>query len=145
MPGHHSVTAGAGWAAHGLAWGAGVWLAAGPFYEGTSYTPSGAAVRHTATLVEVNGPWVLWLLSVPVVVTGLALLTLRLTRGGRRGRKVWLWGCAAASLVFWAFTSMSFGFVYLPSALALLLAAVASSRERRPTRPRGDTALEPDA
>ena len=55
-------------AAHLLTWCAGLWLAFGPVYQGVSVTPTvpcgveSSATRHTATLVEQNGLWIVWLL-----------------------------------------------------------------------------------
>ena len=67
-------------AAHLLTWCAGLWFAFGPVYQGVSVTatvPGGVAsnaTQHTATLVEQNGLWVIWLLMLPVLITGLVLL-----------------------------------------------------------------------
>ena len=130
------------WTANALAWGGGAWLWFGPSYRGVSVTPvlpdgSGGEVTHsTATLIEVNGvDVVLWLL-VPVLVTIIALLAVHLVNPGQANRKILLWCTAAALLVFCALAIFSFGIFYLPSALALLVAAVAASMPRRCLRPR---------
>ena len=87
------VTAISAWAAHGLAWGAGLWMALGPVYQGVSGTPTTPgesatyATRYTATLVEQNGLWVFWLLLVPIMLSALALLTIALTDAGQARRK----------------------------------------------------------
>ena len=91
------VTAISAWAAHGLAWGAGLWMALGPVYQGVSGTPTTPgesatyATRYTATLVEQNGLWVFWLLLVPIMLSALALLTIALTDAGQARRKALLW------------------------------------------------------
>ena len=54
------------WAAHGLAWIAGIFLAFGPVYSGSS-----------SSLVEKNGLYVIWLLLVPVLLTGIVVLVVR--------------------------------------------------------------------
>ena len=130
------VTAISVWTAHALAWCGGLWLAFGPVYQGVSVTPTtpgGAeteATRYTATLVEVNGLWVIWLLTVPVLLSGLAVLAVRLTDAGQLRRKVLLWVCTLPLLAFCAAAIFSIGLIYLPSALALLCAAVSGSVER---------------
>ena len=122
--------------ADALAWCAGLWLAFGPVYRGVSVAPTmpgGAeteAARHTATLVETNGLWVIWLLMVPVLLSGLAALAVRLTDSGRLRRKVLLWMCTLPLLAFCAVAILSIGLIYLPSALALLCAAISVSVER---------------
>ena len=76
-------------AAHLLTWCAGLWLAIGPVYQGVSATPTvpggveSSATRHTATLVEQNGLWIIWLLILPLLITGLVLLAIRLTDTGK--------------------------------------------------------------
>ena len=116
-----------------MAWGAGLWLVFGPVYQGVSVSaslpgePSGEATRHTATLLEVNGLWVLWLLLVPVLLSGLALLAVAFTDAGQARRKASLWLAALALLAFCLVGILSIGLFYLPVALALLAAAVAGS------------------
>ena len=127
------VTAISAWAAHGLAWGAGLWMALGPVYQGVSGTPTTPgesatyATRYTATLVEQNGLWVFWLLLVPIMLSALALLTIALTDAGQARRKALLWLPAIVLLAFCAVGIFSIGVFYLPAALALLCAAVAGS------------------
>ena len=89
--------------------------------------PDGHASRHTASLVEQNGLWVLWLLLVPVLLSGLALLTITFTDAGQARRRVLLWGASLALLGFCAVGIFSIGLFYLPSALALLCAALSGS------------------
>ena len=139
-----SATNVSAWTAHALAWAAGIWLTLGPAYEGVSPTPvlihesetpvlrgDGAGsepTRFTATLVEVNGLYVIFWLLVPVVLTGIALLTIQHTNNSQASRKILLWGPAVALLGFCAVTILSLGVFYLPAVLALLFAAVTESR-----------------
>ena len=103
-----SATNVSAWTAHALTWAAGVWLTFGPAYVGVSVTPvlrnesetpvlrgdgfGSEATRVTATLVEVNGLYVIFWLLVPVVLTGIALLAVQLTNNSQARRKVLLWG-----------------------------------------------------
>ena len=139
-----SATNVSAWTAHALAWAAGVWLTFGPAYVGVSVTPvlrdesetpvlrgdgfGSEATRVTATLVEVNGLYVIFWLLVPVVLTGIALLAVQLTNNSQARRKILLWGPVVALLGFCAVAILSVGAFYLPAALALLFAAVTDSR-----------------
>ncbi len=120
-------------AAHLLTWCVGLWLAFGPVYQGVSGTPAvpggveSNATRHTATLVEQNGLGVIWLLILPVLITGLVLLAIRLTDAGQLRRKVLLWTPALTFLAFCAVGIFSIGLFYLPSGLALVCAAITGS------------------
>ena len=119
-----------------LTWAAGVWLTFGPVYEGVSVTPvlrgdgsrASEATRYTATLIEVNGPYVILGLLVPVVLTGIALLAVQLANNSQARRKILLWGPVVALLGLCSVTILSVGIFYLPAALALLFAAVADAR-----------------
>ena len=119
--------------AHALAWGVGIWMAVGPFYQGVSVTPTtseetaGEAATVTATLVEANGLWVIWLLLVPVLLSGIALLAIGITDAGQTRRKALLWMTALVLLAFCAVGIFSIGLFYLPVVLALLCAAIANS------------------
>lgn len=131
------------WTAHALAWGVGLWMALGPVYQGVSVTPTGPGesagedTRVTASLVETNGLWVLWLLLAPVLLTGLALLAIRFTDPGQARRKVILWASALILLAFCAVGIFSIGIFYLPAALALLCAAIADSLRGGQQAPHG--------
>ncbi len=113
----------------------GLWMALGPVYRGVSVTatPAGetaindATTRHTATLVEANGFWVIWLLAVPILLSGMALLTIRFTDVGQARRKALLWLPALVLMAFCVVGIFSIGVFYLPAALALLCAAIAGS------------------
>ena len=105
----------------------------GLVYQGVSVTPSmpgepaGETTRHTRTLVEANGLWVLWLLLIPVLLSGVALLAIVFIGTGQARRRVLLWTPALALLVFCAVGIFSIGLFYLPAALALLVSAVTDS------------------
>jgi len=135
-------------AAHLLAWIAFLWIALYPHaYQGVSATPvnvqdQGAmeveVVRTSASFVEVNGYRPLILLFIPVLVTGLALMSLLAWQVRRAGNTLILWVLAAILLVFCGLGYLSFGVLYAPSALALIVsAAVFSFRRRLPTRSDG--------
>ena len=96
--------------------------------------------RYSATAIEVNGLHVISLLLVPVLLTGIALLALRLTAKGQTVRKVLLWGPGVVLLGFCAVAIFSIGMLYLPAALALLVAAFAdfSGQETNAQRPNNE-------
>ena len=81
--------------------------------------------RYSVTAIEANGLHVILLLLVPILLTGIALLALRLTAKSQAVRKVLLWGPAIVLLGFCAVAIFSIGMFYLPAALALLVAAIA--------------------
>lgn len=107
-----------------LAVGAGLWLALWPcFYTGVeqSAVVDGVQGKITrglcASLVEVNGPQVLSLITVPIIVAAVALMAAHL----RRPRL--LWGMAVLMLVFSVVGAFSVGPYYLPTVVALSVAA----------------------
>ncbi|MFZ5850447.1 MAG: hypothetical protein ACOYY2_03510 [Actinomycetota bacterium] len=118
------VGAGAGFA---LAAAASTWLAVWPcFYRGVEAVavppgspPQPAVGRSTcASLLEINGFRVLWVLILPVALAGVAVLA-----AGWRRR----WLLAAATVGLAAFSVLggfSVGLAYLPAAAALLLATL---------------------
>ena len=138
------------WSAHGLAWIAGIWLAFGPVYQGVSTTPvvqsesmSPASVgematpasqvvvesettRFTSSLIEQNGLWVLWLLLVPVLLTGIVLRAV----WQNNARNALLWGVALVLLGLCVLAGYSIGVFYLPAALALVFTAFTYPRGR---------------
>ena len=101
--------------AHALAWATGVLLVLAPVYG------SGA------TLIEVNGLYVIWLLLVPVLLTGVALWATRRPGDWRARRKAILWGSSTLLLGLCALSILSIGVIYLPAAFALVFAAVTDS------------------
>ena len=78
---------------------------------------------------------VLWLL-VPVLLTVIALLAVHLVNPGVLKRKILLWCAGLALLVFCMLAIFSIGILYVPAALALLVAAVTDSMPRRWLQPR---------
>ena len=121
---------------HILAWAAFLWLALWPYsYQGISAAAvsvdgGGATTtevaRYSASLTEVNGYWVLLPLSAPVLITGLALLSLLIWKGtgGRAGNTLILGGLAVVLLIFSVLGLLSLGLFYLPSALASIVTAI---------------------
>ena len=108
------------WAASGgLAWAGGVFLAFGSDYS------SGE------TSVEVNGRGILLLLT-PVVLTGIALAAALLVDSERSIRwrtirTMLLWSTAIVLLGLSTRAGLTYFVLYLPAALALLVAAIADS------------------
>ncbi len=127
--------------AHVLAWAAFLWIAFWPYsYQGLSATPvqvdeqgnrigteESEVVRYSSSFIEENGIRALLPLFVPVMLTGVALMALLTWRGRSIGHKLLLGGIAIVLLVFCGLGYLSFGILYLPSALALLVAVVAFS------------------
>ncbi len=128
--------------AHLLAWAAFLWLAFWPHaYQGVSTTPvnvnatgqmESQVVRRSASFTEVNGIWVLIPLFIPVPLTGQVLVMTLTGNSWGIGSKLLLWGLATALLLFCGLGALSFGILYLPAALALLIAAIFQSISRRP-------------
>ena len=106
------------WVAHALAWVAGISLALGPVYSGSSNGES-----HTSTLIQVAGLYGVLVLLVPVLLTGVVL------------RAVWrddantvlLWGIALGLAGLCVLSAASIGMFYVPAALALVFTAVLKS------------------
>ena len=80
-------------------------------------------IRSSATAIEVNGLHVILLLLVPILLTAITLLGLRLQQTTMR--KILLWSPAVVLLGFCFVAIASIGMFYLPTALALLVAAIA--------------------
>ena len=112
------VTVASATVAHVLGWAAFLWIVLRPdFYQDVSFS-------------EFNGYWPVLALFVPVVVTGLALMFL-LTRKVRRvANALVVWGLSAILLAFCGLGYLSFGILYLPAAIALIVTAVAFGRGR---------------
>ena len=125
-------------AAVALAVAAGLGLAFYPVYQGESESASSSGVvtssSDRATLIEENGPWVAFLLCVPIVLAALGLWV------ALRGHRTLAWTFAGVLLGFCVLGGFSIGLFYLPAALALLLAAGLTEgkagRDRRRTGPR---------
>ena len=126
------------WAAHAFAWAAGLFLAFGPVY-GSASAPAtdvyglGAGQiwpGPSSSLVVQNGLYVVPLLLLPIFLTGHVLITMYFIRVGRVSRRVLVWTSAVILLGSCLVAMMSIGLLYLPSALALLLAAATDGRGR---------------
>ena len=132
-------------AAHALAWAAFLWIALWPWsYQGVSATPvqvdelgnrvgteTSEVVRYSSSFVEVNGIWALLPLLIPVALTGAALMALLAWNARGAGLPVILWALTIALLAFCLMGYLSFGALYVPSALALIVAASIFSLRRR--------------
>ena len=137
-----SLPMGAALAAHALAWVAAVFFAFAPTYSGESSTAvnRGAesvteTVRYTQTMLEANGPGVIFLLLVPVLLTGIALLAIRFANNSEEKRRAaFIWVPTIALLGLCVLAAMSIGLFYLPAALALLTAAITDRRAQAFTR-----------
>jgi hypothetical protein len=99
----------------------GLGLAFYPVYQGESQTVSSSGVvtssSDSATLIDENGPWVAFLLCVPVALAVLGLWSALL------GHKTLAWVFAGVLLAFCVLAGFSIGLFYLPAALSSLLAA----------------------
>ena len=115
------------------AWGVAL-LVAGlllPMYQTATEASSGEVVHGTATLVGVNGPGVLAVLGVPLLVT-LAVGS-ALWQGARRGAVAVAWTLAGLLAAFNVLSMASIGLFVLPITIALLVAcAVRRPRSEQP-------------
>ena len=83
-----------------------------------------AEVTLTATYIEVNGLPGLMVVLVPLLLTALSLLVILSTNPGTAARRLLLWVAAVVALGLCALGYLSFGILYLPVALALIVAAL---------------------
>ena len=120
-----------GWWAFGLASAGVLWAAALipsafllPAYSGESSTSAGTATDTSDTLVGVNGAWVVAPLALLLTISVVAWLGLHAScaKGSRRGRKAGQF--AAGLLVAVTVLTFSLGFLALPAALLIVVAAV---------------------
>ena len=130
------ITVISAWTAHLLSWAASVWLMLGPAYQGVSITTEGTT-RISATFIETNGLHVIWVPIVPVLLSGIALMAVRRTGPGQTGRRLLLWTISVVFLGFCALWFLSFGLLYLPVALTLIIAAVTDLGRSRGARAAG--------
>jgi hypothetical protein len=117
-----------------LAVAAAGWLAAWPcFYRGVSASGApGGPVRTRLfcdSLIGENGTWVIWLLLLPVALSLVAALA------SRAGIRPAAWACAIVALAFCVLSAFSIGAFYLPSAIAMTVAAATARRRRRERSP----------
>jgi hypothetical protein len=119
-----------GWWAFGLASVGVLWTAAlipgaflFPAYSGETASSTGATTHTTDTLVGVNGTWVVAPLTLLLLLSLAAWLGLHAScaRGSRWGRTVGK--VAAGLLAAAAVLTFSLGFVALPAALLIVVAA----------------------
>jgi hypothetical protein len=114
---------------------AAVWTAAliplafvAPAYQGESASSSGVTTHTTATLVEINGTWVAWLLCVPValaVIAGLAV---------RRGTPA-AWLPIGVFCLFAVVGAASIGIWLLPPAVLLVASGYRPASRSRSAAP----------
>ena len=116
-----------------MAWAASIWLVLGPAYQGVSVR----AAMLPSSFIETNGLHVIWVPIVPVLLSGIALMAVRRTGPGPTGRRLLLWTISVVFLGFCALGLFSFGFLYLPVALALIIVAVTDLGRMRGARAAG--------
>jgi hypothetical protein len=105
-----------------------------PVYSGSSVSRSCQAARSsTATLIQVNGWWVLSLLAIPVLLAAAVALPILRTTGIWGVRRAVVWIGAVILLIFVVLAGFSIGFFYLPAALLLIAAAVLAEINIRKT------------
>jgi cytochrome bd-type quinol oxidase subunit 2 len=97
---------------------AGAWLIAWP----CSYVGDDGTSTTCSSLIDVNGAWVLALLVVPVAISLLAVLAV-----AARLRPA-AWALAALLLIACGLAVFSIGIFYVPSAVALVVAAACTPR-----------------
>ena len=127
--------------AHVAAWVAFLWIAIWPFaYQGVSVQEGSdgtAQVTHvSASFVEENGIWALLPMTVPVVLTGLAFLAVWRWSPGRWAKVILLWLLALAAVGFCVLGMLSFGILFVPAALALLITAIVGAFQATPSNER---------
>ena len=104
-----------------------------PAYSGESGSATMAAdgtvttstTSSTATLVQVNGAWVLLLLAIPLVITGLVALLLRFR--GRAAALVGAWVLTGLLGALCVVGLMSSGMCIVPVVMARVVACTAST------------------
>ena len=105
-------------AAHALTWIPGLFLAFGP-----AYTGSDGFEPHTRTLIEVSGLYGVFVIFVPILLTGVVLWAVWRRVASER----FLWGIALGLVVLCVLAAASIGMLYVPAALALVIAAAIGS------------------
>jgi hypothetical protein len=111
-----------------------IYLLNAPLYQGieTHCTESGCdTIRTTRTLAEANGSWVIILLALVTLASGVPfIVSLTLPRLQR----LVTWVCALLILAFSILGSLTIGLAYMPTAILLLIAAVLTLFIRRNPR-----------
>lgn len=106
---------------HLLTWVALLFSLFYPLYQGAEITSEGTA-QKTATLVDMNGFWVVLLLLIPISLSLVASVGVIVTRLSWRHRLVMMWAGVSLLLLFCLIGLASIGLVYLPSLLVLVFA-----------------------
>lgn len=112
-------------------WGLGL-IVAGfvvPMYRTTSESTTGEVTYGRDTLVGVNGPGVMAVLAVPLVVTVLVGCALMLR--AHRGALLAAWTLTVMLAMFTLLAMMSIGFLVVPVTAALIVACAASRPQPR--------------
>ena len=100
-----------------------------PIYAGTSVSSSNPEpVGTSATLIQVSGYRVLFILGIPPVLAWLGFVAVRMIARDQGGGRMMLWVSAALLAVFSLLTGFSVGEFYAPSALAMLVSASLARR-----------------
>ena len=107
---------------HLLTWVALLFSLFYPLYQGAEITSEGTA-QKTATLVDMNGFWVVLLLLIPISLSLVASVGVIVTRLSWRHRLVMMWAGVSLLFLFCLIALASIGLLYLPSLLVLVLAA----------------------
>jgi hypothetical protein len=104
---------------------AAIFLLNAPSYRGieTSCTESGCeTIQVTQTLVEANGTWVVYLLSMVTLVSGAPLFAVVFRRLTLQRWVTWV--SALLLLAFSIAGSLTIGLAFMPSALLLLIVGI---------------------
>src|SRR5690349_11582117 len=91
--------------------------------SGSAATQQGETTSGSESLLAQNGPWLIAVLAVPVLIAALPLLA------GRRRQRAAGWGAAALLGIGALVSILSVGLAYLPSVVLLAIGALRS----RPT------------
>lgn len=125
-----------------LALASSVWIALWPsFYRGIAEVARSSgqappeATRVSASFLEVKGLWGALMLGVPVLITLGAFWVIWLADYRRLPRRPILWALAWLLLLFCGASALSIGVFYVPSAFALMAAAVLSLQRLRRSAP----------
>jgi len=101
-----------------------IYLLNAPLYQYVSVTASdGETIRGTATLVEVNGTWVVYQLCAVTLVSGIPLFVALRWSALQR---IVTWLSALLLTGYSILGSFSIGLAFMPSAILLLIAAIAT-------------------
>ena len=116
--------------AHFLAWAVSLYFAFYPcVYEGTTVTTqTGITISESGcsgSLVTVNGLRVLLVLAVPVAITGLGLFAMISNIVTYGVARILLWSSGISMALICLLGALSVGVLYIPAALAMIVAAIA--------------------